>query len=267
MRKYLIWSDVIKILKKFFSSFLPDHYLIPINEEYIKLQKAYHTYDVINLGIAAGHLCELISSLICVLELNDKQIIHKIHFDSNYKKMMDAPKPTSESEVLLNIVPNVLKGIYSIRNKKKIAHFKLAIPQKIDNKTIKYNIDWVIAQLLIIYCNIKDPSAMNFLESFAEMDFPLIEKFDNGEILFLTKNLSEPEKIIYIIGIKYGQKRVTKEYIIIKNPELKNNLTRNIGRLKSRLFLHESSEGLTLTKLGLIKLSDLFKKLKKIATK
>ena len=93
------------------------------------------------------------------------------------------------------------------------------------------------------------------------------EKFDNGEILFLTRNLSEPDKIIYIIGIKYGQKRVTKKDIIIKNPELKNNLTQNIGRLKYRLFIHESAEGFTLTKLGLVKLSDLFEKLKKIAAK
>ena len=42
------------MLKKYFKSNIPEKYLNPIAKDYNNLQKAYHSYDVINLGIAAG---------------------------------------------------------------------------------------------------------------------------------------------------------------------------------------------------------------------
>ncbi|UYP46242.1 hypothetical protein NEF87_002527 [Candidatus Lokiarchaeum ossiferum] len=243
------------------SKHIPKKYSEPIIDEYANLEKAFYVFDAVNLGIAAGHLCELISSLICFKELNIVQNLNRIDFNPNYQKMIQAPKPNSDAEILMNIIPNILKGIYAFRSRKRVAHFKLAIPQKIDIKTVKQNIDWVISHLLMLYCNVQDPSSMMILKPFAEIDIPFVEEFENGEILFLKRDVSKPDKLLYVIGRNRDKIRITKEEIIIQVPELKKDFAQNIRRLKERTLIHITDSGFTLTRIGKQKLSTIYEKL------
>ena len=123
------------------SSNLPKTYITLIEQEYNELKNSYYSEEKTKVGIHSGRFCELISSLLCLKELNQNDDLNKINFDQNIKNFKNSKKNSAKEEISRLMIPRVLRSIYTIRSKKKIAHIKTFDPMKVDLKFINIAVD------------------------------------------------------------------------------------------------------------------------------
>jgi len=242
----IIFTELKKIL--------PLKLISELEEEYNQFKYSYYRHDLTKCGIHAGRFCELTICLISSEELGQDIDFNNIRFNQSIEMLVNSTKDSAKDDLLKLIIPRILRSIYTLRNKKKIAHIKDFNPQSIDIKYINIALDWVISQLLFIYCNVSDIRIIETLEKISFKDFSKVERFENGEILF-EDDISLPNQILYSLIEFYNKKRVSKEYIIrvlaIKN---KNYFSTALQRLKERKLVHICEDGITLTKWGINKL-------------
>ncbi|MFX1504089.1 MAG: hypothetical protein ACFFDH_24225 [Promethearchaeota archaeon] len=231
---------------------LPVEYVNLIEEEYIAIKNSYIYDDKIKLGIHSGRFCEVISSLLCYTEFKQKDILNRINFNKNINRLESSSKGNATEELVRLVIPKILRSIYTIRSKKKIAHIKEFNPQKIDIKLVKISVDWIISQLLLIFCNINDEKILKFLEKISYESYESIEQFENGEILFKDPNLSLSKKILIVLLENYNNGKIsTQDINKILKPKNKSYITTYLNRLKLKNFVHINNKGVQLTKWGL----------------
>jgi hypothetical protein len=251
-------SNIFGVLSKS----LPKNYVNLIEQEYNELKNSYYLEDKTSVGIHSGRFCELISSLLCLKEFNQKDDLNKIKFDPNINKLENAPKNSAKEEVSRLMIPRVLRSIYTIRSKKKIAHIKTFDPVKIDLKFINIAVDWVISQLLIIYCNVNSDEVLKYFERISLDDFRKVERFENGDIVFNAPNLSFKDKLLFILADFYNKGRINQEILLkISKPKNKNYISIYLSQMKSKHLVHIDENGIVLTKWGMEKAREIRKEL------
>jgi len=243
---------------------LPQNYINLVEQEYNELKNSYYSEDKIKVGIHSGRLCELISSLLCYQELNQIDDLNQIKFDKNIHNLEGSQKKTPYKEISSLMIPRVLRSIYTIRSKKKVAHIKKFDPIKIDLKFINIAVDWVISQLLIIYCNVNRDEVLIYFERISLDDFRKVERFEDGDIVFNAPNLSFTDKLLFILADFYNKGRISKDTLFkISKPKIKSYMTTYLGKMKERRLIHINEKGIILTKWGMAKAREIRKELNK----
>ncbi|UCC20183.1 MAG: hypothetical protein JSV62_02550 [Promethearchaeota archaeon] len=233
---------------------IPKEYIKELTNEFENLKKYYFINDDIRVGMHAAHFCELTSSLLCNIELGLTEDLNKISFNDNINKLIKSSKKTSREEIFRLLIPQVLRAVYTIRNKKKVAHYKKAVPVKIDLKYILNSIEWIIAQLLLQYGNYNDNDVINFLENLTYEDNKNLERFENGDLYFY-KDLTLEEIILFHLGEAYNSGRISLEILYEKlNYKNKSYFKKLIGKLKVDKYIHINENGILLSNKGINRL-------------
>ncbi len=242
---------------------LPEKIIKEIEAEYLGIKHSYYSKDVTSCGIHAARFCELVSALICQTELAQLKNINSIHFNQNIEKLLKSQKNSARDEILKLLIPRVLSSIYTLRNKKKIAHIKEYIPERIDMKYIRISIDWILSQLLLIYCNINNNDVIKWLESISFEEIKGLERFEDGNIIFFDHKISIPNKILISLSMFYSGGRIDKKELF-ENLDIKNNSSfiTALGRLKERRMIHQNNKGIILTKKGIQKAEQIIEAVK-----
>jgi len=241
---------------------LPQNYINLVEQEYNELKNSYYSEDKIKVGIHSGRLCELISSLLCYQEFNQIDDLNKIIFDKNIHNLEGSQKKSPHKEISSLMIPRVLRSIYTIRSKKNIAHIKTFDPVKIDLKFINIAVDWVISQLLIIYCNVNSDEVIKYFERVSLDDFRRVERFEDGDIVFNAPNLSFTNKLLFILADFYNKGRIDEDKLHkISKPKNKSYIRTYLNRMEQNKQVHINEEGIKLTKWGMEKAREVRKKL------
>lgn len=252
-------SNIFKVLSKS----LPQNYVNLIDQEYNELKNSYYLEDKTKVGIHSGRFCELISSLLCHQEFTQSEDLNNIDFNKNIQKLEGGSKKKSpHEEVSRLMIPRVLRSIYTIRSKKKIAHIKTFDPVKIDLKFINIAVDWVISQLLIIYCKVNSDEVLKYFERISLDDFRKVERFENGDIVFNAPNLTFKNKLLFILADFYNKGRISQETLLkISKPKNKKYISTYLSQMKSKHLVHIDENGIILTKWGMEKAREIRKEL------
>lgn len=254
----------MKSIFELLNNSLPNNYIEKIEQEYKEIKNSYIFEDETKIGIHSGRFCELISSLLSNKELNHQEDLNNINFDGNINSLISAPKSNANEEITRLMIPRTLRAIYTIRSKKKIAHIKNFNPQKIDLKLLNIAVDWVLSQLLLVYCNIQDDDIINYLETISYQDYKKVERFENGEVLFEDPKISLTNKIIFVLLDNYNKGRIKRDELNnILKPKEKRYISIYVNNLKKKNLLHENNDGLKLTKWGINKARANLKELNK----
>lgn len=251
-------TSIFGVLSKSF----PQNYVDLLEQEYNELKNSYYSEDKTKVGIHSGRISELISSLLCLKEFNQNEDLNNIKFDPNISKLENSPKSSPQEEISRLLIPRVLRSIYTIRNKKKIAHIKTFDPIKIDLKYINIAIDWVISQILIIYCNVNSDEILKYFERVSLDDFKKVERFENGDIVFNAPNLSLTNKLLFILADFYNKGRIDEDTLLkISKPKNNSYIRTYLNRMEKNTLVHINEEGIKLTKWGMERAREVRKKL------
>ena len=208
--------------------------------------------------VHCGKFAEL---TMAIVKMNyDKKVDkNKIQFDELYRDFIKRSKPSPEDEILLLAIPNAAKAMYTIRNKKKAAHFKEINPDFIDGAISSEICDWILSQFILIKCRSSPSETAKFVNSLIERTIPLIEEFEDGSLVILKIDVRFIDKLL--LSLYRLNKRVAnneiKRVIKVKYPE---QLRRALSDLEDNVLIHRNNSGVRITQLGTRKAEEIIKK-------
>ena len=168
---------------------------------------------------------------------------------SDFEKL---PK-TSFSDSIRIHIPRTIRLLYDIRNKRDVAHLTDGIDPNLQDATFVVSAsDWIVAELIREFHNIKADEAHNIVDKLVSRKIPAIEEF--GDFLKTLKpDLKVSERILIILYQK-GDGGATSEQLKkwIK-PDQVNNLNRTLYDMNHNkdLIVKLETELYKITKLGI----------------
>lgn len=219
-------------------------------DEYRTVKKESLIGDWPNCLVHSGRFAELTLAFIKIIYDRTQININQIHFDTLYNELTNKPKPNPEDEILLLAVPHAAKTIYTIRNKKKVAHIKAIDPDFLDGTVSSEICDWILSQFVLLKCNSNPKEVSEFIHSLIDRRIPLIEEFEDGSLLVLNEKATFRGE--FLLALNKVNKRVTKEEIkqLIK-VEYQQKLNTTINDLEKKRFIHVNNDGIIITRLGI----------------
>ncbi len=219
--------------------------------EFEKSKSAYWLGDVIKGILHAARFSEIcIACLKQFSEPSKKIDLNKITFGKFYEDLQKLPKPSAKEEMLYSVIPQVLKAIFSIRNKKRVAHIKMTNADSIDFEFVITSCNWVMSQLIIIYLNISLEDSLILTNSIMERKIPTIEKFENSEIMILKRGLIIKEELLLVL-YQFPKRMTRQELNIILKPKKSSYISTYLSGLYKEKLIHLNKEGAIINKNGI----------------
>ena len=228
-------------------------------KEYNQIKNSFILSDFEKTIISGGRFVEIVLRSILIYYEQDIDF-RKSKFDKMFNILINLQKLSTKDEILTLALPIVAKSIYTLRSKKKVAHFKEIDPNFIDAKYVIEASDWIFSQLLLFMERIDEHKMKEALDKFVERKLPIVEKFEDGSILILKENLPFSDEFLLFLYTNYP-KRVKKDEIIFSmKPKYSQLLTTTLRRLEGKKLIHINKNGIKLTKLGIMRVEKIIKR-------
>lgn len=239
------------ILKQKFQKVFGQSFAKEFLFEFEKSKSAYWLGDITKGLIHAARFSEI--CIACLKQMSEPSInidLNKIKFGKFFEELRKLPKPSAKEEMLYLVIPQVLKVIFSIRNKKRVAHIKMTNADSIDLEFVITSCNWVMSQLIIIYLNIPFENAIILTNSIMERKIPTIEKFEDGEIMILKKGLKFKEELLLVL-YQFPKRMTREELNIILKPKKSSYISTYLTGLYKEKLIHLNKEGAIINKNGI----------------
>ncbi len=242
----MIKSILITEFSNFFDKQLAEELL----EDYQKLKEAeiQRKYDY--AGQLAGKYFETVVKIIINIKFKKAPNHKGIKFEDEFHKILKEPKKNIEDETLCLVIPLVLKGGYTLRNKKRISHARGINPEYMDCRLLCTIADWVMAELLRIFHVKENHEIEDIINKIISKKIPLIQIISN-EIVILEKEISAALATMLVLYLNEGTS--TQDVIIneLSKYYSSSNIKVSIGNNIRLRKIHKDNEGnIHLTELG-----------------
>ena len=219
--------------------------------EFEKSKSAYWLGDVTKGLLHAARFSEICIACLKQLSEPSKKIdLNKITFEKFYEDLRKLPKPSAKEEMLYLVIPQVLKAIYTIRSKKRVAHIKMTNADSIDFEFVITSCNWVMSQLIIIYLNISLEDVIILTSSIMERKILIIEKFEDGAIMILKSGLKFKEELLLVL-YQFPKRMTRQELNIILKPKKSSYISTYLIGLYKEKLIHLNKEGAIINKNGI----------------
>lgn len=219
--------------------------------EFEKSKSAYWLGDITKGLLHAARFSEICIACLKQLSEPSKKIdLNKITFGKFYEDLRKLPKPSAKEEMLYLVIPRVLKAIFTIRSKKRVAHIKMTNADSLDFEFVVTSCNWVMSQLIIIYLNISLEDAIILTNSIMERKIPTIEKFEDGEIMILKRGLKFKEELLLVL-YQFPKRMTRQELKIILKPKKSSYISTYLSGLYKEKLIHLNKEGAIINKNGI----------------
>jgi len=221
-----------------------------IIDEYKKVKRAELFNDYEKVIFHSAKFSEIIIALIENKMSGRIVNLDKIYFRSLCEKIRNYPRSDAKDEILTLAIPEVAESIYTIRNKKNVAHVKTVDPNFIDSIYCTTACDWMLSELALLFLKIDEKEIYKLINSVLKKKLPIIEEFEDGTIIILQKDLSWSDEILLALYHFYPQ-RISNATLrrILKMPH--KNIYVYLQRLEKQKFIHRTESGSKLTQLGI----------------
>lgn len=217
-------------------------------KEYRETKRQYRFEDYEKTILHAGKFVELTLAFIKNYVKHVKVNINNIYFNKLLNEIMKYTKTTEKDEILTLAIPRTAQSIYTIRNKKRVAHVKAINPDVIDSSFCVSACDWILSELALLFYTSDPKEANELINSILEKKVPLIEEFENGSIVILHKGLSMKEELALTLYHYYPKKLSNEDLIkLLKSKKIYNRLY----LLENERLIHRTKDGSKLTRLGI----------------
>jgi len=242
-------SQKILILKfqKVFGNSLAKELLF----EFEKCKSTYWLGDITKGLLHAARFSEI--CIACLKKVSEPSInidLNKIKFGKIYVDLQKIPKPSAKEEILYSVIPQVLKAIFTIRNKKRVAHIKMTNADSIDLEFVITSCNWVMSQLIIIYLFLSLEDTISLTNSIMERKILTIEKFEDGEIMILKKGLKFKEALLLVL-YQFPKRMTRQELNTILKPRKSSYISTYLNYLYNEKLIHLNKEGAIINKNGI----------------
>lgn len=174
------------------------------------------------------------------------KVTQQISVDSEINevsKRSDLPEP------IRLLIPRAIRVLYDHRSRRGGAHGSFA-PNVMDCTLVVAIADWVVSELVRIYC-VTDPElAMKFAIATSTKSIPIVERIEEDYIV-LKRGASARQEIGLILYSRYPE-RTTRDQLRKWIPNHSpTNISLSLGNMRKAKLVHISTEGAVLTREGI----------------
>lgn len=218
-------------------------------DEYRTVKRAQLLGDHEKVVLHSAKFSELILALIKNKSSGKVVDVDNIYFNKLYNEIRNYPRSSAEEVILTLAIPKVVDSVYTIRNKKDVAHVKAIDPSFIDSVYCTTACDWVLPELVLLFLKADEKEVSELISSILKKKVPTIEEFEDGTIVILRKDLSRSDEILLTLYYFYPQ-RLSNENLI-KSLKTASNIYVYLQRLENEKLIHRTTAGSKLTQLGI----------------
>ncbi len=240
-----------KFIMKKFQNIFGKSFAKELLFEFERTKSAYWLGDVTKGLLHAARFSEV--CIACLKQLSEplkKVDLNKIEFGEFYNDLLKLHKPSAKEEMLYLVIPQILKAVFSIRSKKRVAHIKMTNADSIDFDFVITACNWVISQVIIIFFDISFENAIILTNSIMEKKIPTIEQFEDGEIMILKKGLKFKEDLLLIL-YQFPKRMTRQELNLILKPKQASYVSTYLNGLYKDKLIHLNKEGAIINKNGI----------------
>jgi len=238
-------------LKNEFEKFMDKSLVKELLFEFEKTKSSFWLGDTTKTLIHSARFCEICIAFL--KQMSDSRVkinINKINFGKYFEDLVKLSKGTAKEEMLYLVIPQVLKSVYTIRSKKRIAHIKMTNAETIDSEFVVTSCNWIMSQLIMLYTNLPFEEAITLTNSIMERKIPTIEQFEDGEMMILKKGLKFNEELLLVL-YQFPKRMSRKELFSIIKPKQNSYISTYLNLLYKEKLIHLNKEGAIINKNGI----------------
>lgn len=223
---------------------ISDQIVDEIFEHYIELKTAYRVQDWEKCLLRGGKFSEAIMKAIYYIRTNT--CIRQISVAS---EIDEVGRRGDLSESIRLMIPRAVKVLYDHRSRRGGAHSSFD-PNSMDCAMVVSIADWIVGELIRVYCTSDPESAMKFVAGITARTIPIVEKIGEDYIV-LKKEISARLEIGWLLYSRYPE-YTTNEQLqkwIINHTE--DNISTTLRNMRKSKLVHLDSDGYILTTSGL----------------
>jgi hypothetical protein len=168
--------------------------------------------------IKGGRFAELMLASVKYAEDSTLLNLDKIQFGKLFTELVKKQKVDARDDILLLAIPRAASAVYTLRSKKRVAHFKLIDPSRFDAFLVINSLRWMLAQFIMVLSQKTEEEVHRILDSLTEKHVPLIEEFEGGEIVVLTRNMGMKKQILLVLYKHYPRRLENDELVYMLKP-------------------------------------------------
>jgi hypothetical protein len=160
----------------------------------------------------------------------------------------EASKQSDLPEPLRLLIPRATRVLYDHRSKRGGAHGSFD-PNVMDCTLVVAISDWVLSELVRMYCVANPDLAMKFAIGTSSKSIPIIESIA-GDYIVLKKGASARQEIGLILYSRYPERTTRdqlRKWIPNHSPA---NISLSLGNMRKAKLVHLNPDGAMLTKAG-----------------
>jgi hypothetical protein len=185
-------------IHKILSSSSDDKLANLITEAFIEVEKNYTLQSWKTSGLDAGHFIEGVRRFLEYKLFKKYTSLNEKLASFNSGELQKYERQDEVNTSFNIIIPRLLYGIASFRNKRGIIHTSEISPNRMDACYILATCKWVLAEIIRIESNLDFTKATQLIEKITERNIEGIWK--EGEVTrILNNNLSAKEKILFLL--------------------------------------------------------------------
>ncbi|MBC5792742.1 MAG: hypothetical protein H8Z69_01760 [Nanohaloarchaea archaeon] len=219
-------------------------------EEHDGIRKAFNRKDYEKTLLKTGKFCETTYQLL--QEIKDGEHSQQPDRTELTEKLENLPSKDYPESIRI-LIPRVANSMYDFRNKRGGAHISPINPQYIDAHLIVQGSRWIIAELLRVYGDgdIEVETLRSQVQHLATRSLPLVEEFEDGDVMVLAETESCKEDILMILYHFYPDRVTNNELDDIISGESRKNVLTSLNQLyKNKNYVHRNDSGAKLTQKG-----------------
>ncbi len=199
--------------------------------------------------VHAGKFSELVLAIIRFLYEGSIPDMNQIHFEDYYNNLTNRPKNSPQDEILLIAIPKAASTIYTIRNKKRVVHFKSINPDQLDSLLAVSLADWILSQIILFKTTSTPSEVYEFIQSLIERRIPAVQEFEDGSLVVLDPSLPFRDQLMLILY--HLAKRVSDKELLTRTETYPQHLNSTLRRLHEKRLVHRNPNGSTLSRTGI----------------
>lgn len=215
-----------------------------IFEHHDALKMAFHLQDWEKCLLRGGKFGEAVMKAISFIRTG--KVTQQVQIEA---EINEVSKRSDLPESIRLLIPRAIRILYDQRSKRGGAHGSFD-PNALDCSMIVPIADWIVGELVRLYCSAAPNRAMEFVIGITAKSIPYVERIGKDYVV-LVKGASARQEIAYILYMRYPSRSRTSELIKWIPNHSSSNVRLSLANMRKAKFVHFNSDGYVLTALGI----------------
>ncbi len=250
-------NDFARIRPGFKNAGIPDDLIDALFDAYAEAKRRFYLGDHRPNEVEGGRFAEAAFRILELKVLGAHTPIGKQI--PTVDKLVKTLESTGGHDPALTIhIPRQLHSIYTIRNKRDVAHLGPDISPNLQDSTIVVGVmDWVLAELVRLYHQVNNTEAQQIIDGLVTREVPAIQMF--GDYPKLLKDKATLPEHLLILLYRRGAEGATRAELgtwtakatsRVPTTREKSNLSTALGRMDAHGEVHVDGDHVYITNKG-----------------